>query len=366
MKEYSEEEVSRMKKNRLIVHDQVHHVKFETSHGCNLSCEFCGASTKDTGIMSKETFYRALEGLTDSFKMAFFSGHGEPTINPYLPEFASAIRSRFPKCQINIVTNMEVAKKRGFEYILGLFDSGVSQIQGDLYNKDTYDWFKANVEKHKDELGKRGIKVENYYQTGIGAFSYHGANKKRIVYVSDYENFNSGDSCSRNFHNWAGNMKLELWTKYTKNTLADFPMDKVCSEPLKYAYVMFNGDVTICCRNGGRALVIGNVGEKSLTEIWQGQDAMVMRYLARTGQRKWMAPCFLCNFRSFRDGLTPYWGRKYTNDEIIESLNRCHRVTKGNPLWDNLQAYKDQTGRELPSYLESMLKECEDGSSDVH
>lgn len=359
--EYSEDKVKDMKERHLTVHEHVHHVKFETSHGCNLSCEFCGASKQDTGIMSTDTFYKALDGLTDSFKMAFFSGHGEPTLNPHLPEFATAIRSRFPKCQINIVTNMEVAKRKGFDYILELFESGVSQIQGDLYNKDTYDWFKASVEQNKEKILNAGIHVENYYQTGIGAFSYHGASKKRLIYVSEYEKFNSGDSCSRNFHNWAGNMKLELWDKYTKNTLHDFPMFKPCSEPLKYAYVMFNGDVTICCRNGGRAIIIGNVLKTSLEEIWQGQDAMVMRYLARTGNRKWMAPCFLCNFRSFRDGLTPYWGRKYTEEEIQTSLDRCHRVTKGNPLWENLQAYKDQTGKDLPRYLEELLqrsKEC--------
>ncbi len=45
-----------------------------------------------------------------------------------------------------------------------------------------------------------------------------------------------------------------------------------CAYPFNSLHVWSNGDVTPCCTFFGKALVIGNVREASLAEIWNGED----------------------------------------------------------------------------------------------
>ncbi len=44
-----------------------------------------------------------------------------------------------------------------------------------------------------------------------------------------------------------------------------------CDLFLKQAYVLYNGDVIICCHDWRRTVVLGNLNEQGLAEIWNSR-----------------------------------------------------------------------------------------------
>jgi len=56
-----------------------------------------------------------------------------------------------------------------------------------------------------------------------------------------------------------------------------------CTRLFKQAYIMFNGDMVLCCVDYGRKQILGNVRDTSIYEVWNGPVAREIRrrYLAR-------------------------------------------------------------------------------------
>ena len=50
-----------------------------------------------------------------------------------------------------------------------------------------------------------------------------------------------------------------------------------CTRLFKQMYIMFNGDVVLCCTDYSRVQILGNVRDKSLYEVWNGEVAMNTR-----------------------------------------------------------------------------------------
>lgn len=329
---YDKELVKNLKNRNLTVFEEVHSIKFEPHYGCNRNCTYCGMSRVSKGKMTKETFINTLKGVTSKVKKMSFSLHGEPTLNENLWEFCSIIREKYPKVQTSIISNTDIFRKIGFKELINLYESGVTQIHADLYSKNHGEWFFQELIKNKNYFIDNNIPVYDYYKDRINTFSYKGPNKRFLVITKDYEDLNQENICTRDMHTWGGNLDLKKWPI----NMINFPMKRTCTEPLKYATVRWNGDVTLCCRDGGRSLNLGNVNEKSLTDIWQGDNFQVVRFLCKIPNRKYVLPCILCNYRSFRDGLYPYWGREYSKEEILKVLNIISPISYKEPLYENL------------------------------
>lgn len=57
---------------------------------------------------------------------------------------------------------------------------------------------------------------------------------------------------------------------------------KRCWMPFSNMNILYKGDVILCCNDWGRKSILGNVNEKSLMDIWNGQEAnRIRRHLLR-------------------------------------------------------------------------------------
>ena len=353
---YDPEYVQELKNKNLTVFEDIHQCKIELINGCNLSCDFCGISKRKGGKMTKETFLKAIEGLPSTLKRMEFILHGEPILNEHIYEFTRIVRERFDKVQITVLTNMEKARKEGFQIILDLYDAGMNCIQADLYNEETDTWFREALRAHAKELIKRDILVQDYYGDHINPFHYYGPKKKMLIFVSDSSERNHGKSCTRDFHNFGGNLPHERWIPYTEKRLKDFPTMKPCQEPMKYVSITYSGNVTLCCRDGGRSIVLGNVNEKSIKEIWHSVENRVVQYVLSLGRRDLLLPCILCPTRSFRGGLYPFWQNKPTEEEIENVLSSIQTLFKKEPLFDNLKKFYEIEGKKEYKFLMNYIE----------
>lgn len=82
----------------------------------------------------------------------------------------------------------------------------------------------------------------------------------------------------RNFFPW-NKKSLQKLGSYEK-----YPAGMVCPFPWQYMVVHWNGDVVPCCRDHSGALVLGNVKEKSLQEIWASDDYSRFRQMMAEGR----------------------------------------------------------------------------------
>ena len=73
------------------------------------------------------------------------------------------------------------------------------------------------------------------------------------------------------------------------------PSSTYCAYPFNSLHVWSNGDVTPCCTFFGKALVIGNARDKTLSEIWNGDDlAEIRRQLLEGDLNKVCHACLTC------------------------------------------------------------------------
>jgi radical SAM protein with 4Fe4S-binding SPASM domain len=57
----------------------------------------------------------------------------------------------------------------------------------------------------------------------------------------------------------------------------DMQYFSTCTRLFKQMYIMFNGDVVLCCTDYSRKEVLGNVRERSLSDVWNGERAVDIR-----------------------------------------------------------------------------------------
>lgn len=349
--------IENLRKRNLLVFDEPNQVRIEFVRGCNLNCQFCGRSRDHTGKMTKETLLNIVPKLTDKTKRISVSLQGEPTLHPDIKEFIGTIREYRSKAQILIISNTEVFKKKGIEDMISIFDYGVNFIQADLYSKEQKFFIISELQRHANLLKEKNIIIKNFYKDKVHAFSYKGPNEKTIILTDESELFNTEGYCVRRMHNWGGNLALENWKIFSKTLLTNLPYNKVCKEPYKYMTIGYDGIVDICCSSGSKSIDLGNINTTHILDLWQGKDFQQLRLLLSYGYRKNIISCFLCDQRSFRIGLYPYWGEKYFYDECVETSYHISKLSKKEPLYNNFQEYI-KTGLSIPYPIQKIIEEA--------
>ena len=56
-----------------------------------------------------------------------------------------------------------------------------------------------------------------------------------------------------------------------------------CTRLFKQAYILWNGDMVLCCTDYTRKVVLGNVDETSIREVWNSPRAVQIRRLYAEG-----------------------------------------------------------------------------------
>jgi radical SAM protein with 4Fe4S-binding SPASM domain len=71
---------------------------------------------------------------------------------------------------------------------------------------------------------------------------------------------------------------------------------RICDLLYHKMYVLYNGDVVLCCMDWRRQVVMGNVHQQSLREIWRGERYRHYRKLHEEGRSQELDLCRTCSF----------------------------------------------------------------------
>ncbi len=268
-------------------------VQVEATEGCNLRCHFCGINAIIEpkqgcyNFMTIQTADRLSRQIAEARwnPRLEFGMHGEPTMNPDLPQIIARLKYSNPKAYGLLYTNAGgLFQKPGPEKrITELFEAGFNTIM-----VEDYDHVNFGERIRKLDIGIQKLE----YPSDKTANPQARHTGRKLVIVEDISRAASGTHSTLNNH--GGN--------------ASPPSDKLrgqrCAKVFREISVRWDGRVAICCNDWQGEYKCGSIYTEYLAKLWQNDSFNVARSKLYHGERDF-GPCDGCTQRSYRVGLLP-------------------------------------------------------------
>ena len=310
-------------KNRLTrrpIPDFPRTLQIQTFTGCNADCIFCPYgetySTQPKGKMPIELFRRIVDEA---------AAHGVRRISPYLMneplmdrdlfDKVRYINEKIPDCKVVITTNGHFLTPPVADAILAM-GGGIHKLyvsfQGidkESYEKTMrgnmdFDRTMANVNHFIEIQRSRGLTRPRLWITMVDTAVIDA--RKAV----DYWRSRGVASKYTTLENRGGNIKdAESFSR--THAMSYYT---TCTRLFKQAYIMFNGDLVLCCVDYSREQVLGNIVGSSIADIWNGPVATEIRrrYLGHEFAR--LPLCGSCKVDEEREVSVDEHGREVTSE----------------------------------------------------
>jgi len=274
----------------------------EPNYHCNFRCPMCTQGVpelkKKFGYDERLTTADITRIITEAKQAGCpsisFQGDNEPFLIKQIPDwFRMAKDAGFQDIMVN--TNGSVMNER---LAVRIIESGLTRLRFSLdavteqtYNKirigGNFGKVRGNIElflrireKLKSALPKVGV---NFVKMAVNAdeaesFKEYWAQKVDYVVIQDF-------------------MSPDIQGKFEHLDVADRPPvpEFRCQQPWQRLYIRGNGDVTPCCAMFSSYLTLGNINNKSLTELWKSPQAHELRKLHAEGRISENPICLKCS-----------------------------------------------------------------------
>ncbi len=242
-------------------------IEISESGTCNRSCSFCPRSAP--GFEDKKEFIsntlheklcRELKEL--SYKGTIrYSGFVEPLIDKNIFNLIYMARNYLPECNIEMVTNGDPLNLKRLNK---LFENGLNRILISAYDG------KEDAQKLEDLCLSARLTKEQYIV--------------RHRYYSEDQDF--GITLS----NRSGLMEN---AEYKIASLKE-PLKKPCYIPSYTFFLDYQGDVLMCPHDWGKKIILGNLNNNKLLDIWFSKKSVKIRQMLNNSNRNFK-PCNVCD-----------------------------------------------------------------------
>ena len=258
-------------------------VYIEITNVCNLSCNFCPKTKRKYKFMNKEEFNYILKEVKPFTEHIYLHLMGEPLLNENIQEFLE--ESGNQGLYVNLTTNGTLLNTVGDTLIKA---KALRQV---------------NISLHSFEANKKTVELEEYLKD-ISNFIIKARENSNIICAIRLWNMDSNDLKGEN------NLNREILKILEENLNLDFSLaeklqetnriklkDKVylnmaekfqwpdikidtleekvfCHGLRNQMGILVDGTVVPCCLDSDGNLPLGNIFEKSLKEILEGERAI--------------------------------------------------------------------------------------------
>jgi radical SAM protein with 4Fe4S-binding SPASM domain len=237
------------------MHSHFSAVEVEINHACNRRCSYCPnavSKRKSTGEIDPELYerlMRELQALSFDGRISY-DFYNEPLLHSDFEGIVATTRRHLPQASIVVYTNGTKLDQKRLER---LFAAGVTQFV---------------VTQHETDAGYAFDEV--YRELGA-------EEKQRVLYRTHRE------------------LKLTNRGGMLKHLGKEGLVLAPCHIPSMVVTVTVSGNVLPCFEDYEENLVMGNLREQSLMQIWNSDKYAAFRKDLRRGQRHAHAPCKDCN-----------------------------------------------------------------------
>lgn len=270
-------------------------VQIQTTSRCNAFCLFCGYNTirdLEHGDMDQALFTKIADecgrhyvGRISPYLM------NEPLVDPLLPErIAYLNKVRKPGTKTKINTNGALLTPEVSE---ALIDAGLRHL-----------W--VSVQGITDETYRKSMGLDlQTTLSNIDQFLAIRARKKAalpkltITMLHTQLTDPELEDARKYWSEREARFKIHHMDNRSGKDLKGLAVRKAqlrrnCSLFLKQAYILYNGDMVICCHDWKRTIVLGNVGESSIAEIWNSPHFIDLIRQYQAGDYANLALCRTC------------------------------------------------------------------------
>ena len=264
-------------------------IEFNVIGGCNRRCAFCPVSNDNfydnrvRGDKLDLSLYRKI--LKELNEVGYrgivvYSGLSEPLLLKNIFEYVSLTKKILPTAQLQIVTNGDVLNA---DRLASLFECGLDKLLISLYDgpeqieKFTTMCEVADIDKRKVVLRRRFFQDGNYGLT---------------------------------ISNRSGLVNSDKFKDASESEETILPLSKPCHYPFYSLKINYDGDVTMCSHDWDSRLILGNLREESILDIWTAPTLMEIRRRLLNRDRRF-APCDKCDVNGTLMGSrhVESWGR---------------------------------------------------------
>ncbi len=242
-------------------------IEISESGTCNRKCSFCPRSAKDfedvKEFISKELVNKIANELSelDYRGVIRFSGFVEPLLDKKIFEHIHTFKKICFKSRIEIVTNGDPLNKKRLKK---LFESGLDKILISVYDG------KEDVVKFQNMIDDLKLREDQYI-----------VRDRSLPPEQDF-----GITLS----NRAGMMENAEHQIFKTSS----PLKNPCYIPSYTLFFDYLGDVLMCPHDWGKKIILGNLKNEKLIDIWFKKKSIKIRS-ALTNSNRNFSPCNVCD-----------------------------------------------------------------------
>lgn len=257
-------------------------VYIEITNVCNLNCNFCPKTGRSKEFLSVDKFRKILEEVRPYTKYIYFHLMGEPLLNKNLKEF------------------LNIAYEEGFKVNLTTNGTLIPRVKDILLNVKSLR--QINISLHSFEANDNDILFSDYFNS-IFDFVKEANESTDIICAMRLWNMDSSTLKGENDLNdkildemskiigYEGNLsqnlardgKVKIKDRMYLNGAEKFQWPAMNIEPLgdigfchglrDHFGILVDGTVVPCCLDGEGNIPLGNIYEKPLKQILEGERA---------------------------------------------------------------------------------------------
>ena len=242
-------------------------IEVSNSGMCNRKCSFCPRSDPDYNHVNEFIHHKLHKKIYDELETynysgsIIYSGYVEPLLDKRIYSHLKYIRKKLPNANIEIITNGDPLNDNR---ILKLFDSGLSVLLISVYDgpKEAEDFHKTMKRLNIDE--KKYV-IRNRYYTEEQDFGITLSNRSGSLSNAEYKIKPLEESLKKN-----------------------------CTYPSYTFFIDYNGDSQMCSHDWGKKMIMGNVKNNTIKEIWSSKKFNFVRKKLGNADRNF-SPCNVCD-----------------------------------------------------------------------
>ena len=257
--------------------------------------------------MRREVFSKIMHDLSD-FTRPLNTLHlykdGEPLLNPSLAWMVQTAVESNVTDSVELTTNGLLLSR---ERAAALIDAGLDRIRISIQPGSTgarqdakashfYEKCLTNVRALREERDRRRSRLEIH----VKSIDFGGDDSVLASLHSDFGPL--ADSLHIDVAmGWSGSSTFDftLGSEPASNMTGQValrPSRIVCPQPFYTLAINFDGAVSACCVDWSRNVVVGNVCEQTVGDIWRGEALRRLRMLHLEGRRSENPACRTCQY----------------------------------------------------------------------
>lgn len=282
-------------------------LQIQTVTGCNAECVVC-----PTGISPQRTKHEYLpmhlwekiirecsewESPIHSIIPSLFN---EPTIDKRLFDMIDMAKEQLPTTTFFLVTNGSLLVEKNVERILSSgFDS--IRVSVNAYHRESFIRLGSALDFDRIVAGTKQLLEKSRAigkPTVIVSMVETQPNTEEVQPFTDFWKDLGAEVHVSPAWNRAGNLPLENDFRLEPTGKAQ----QLCSKPMVTMPITYDGDVVFCCGDYSSGIVLGNIKDDKLLDIWMGTEHQVALIKMLKGENHLCNRCDkLSSFRTYED-----------------------------------------------------------------